>query len=60
MDDCPPGVPAGRLSSGARLEDVELALDASRDVAVPMPTAGAIRDQFLSPIADGLEDADWS
>ena len=42
------------------LKDVDLALDASRDAAVPMPIAGVMRDQFLSAMADGLEDADWS
>ena len=51
--------PAGfRLALG--LKDVDLALDASRDAAVPMPMAVVMRDQFLSAIADGLEDADWS
>jgi hypothetical protein len=25
-----------------------------------MPIAGVMRDRFLSAIADGLEDADWS
>jgi 3-hydroxyisobutyrate dehydrogenase-like beta-hydroxyacid dehydrogenase len=51
--------PAGfRLALG--LKDVGLALDASRDAAVPMPMAGVMRDQFLSAVAHGLEDADWS
>jgi 3-hydroxyisobutyrate dehydrogenase-like beta-hydroxyacid dehydrogenase len=49
---------AFRLALG--LKDVEFALEASRDSAVPMPIAGMTRDQFLSAIADGLEDADWS
>ncbi len=51
----PPGF---RVALG--LKDVELALDASRDAAVPMPMAGLLRDQFLSAIAHGLADADWS
>jgi 3-hydroxyisobutyrate dehydrogenase-like beta-hydroxyacid dehydrogenase len=51
--------PAGfRLALG--LKDVGLTLDASRDLTVPMPMAGVLRDQFLSGIAGGLEDADWS
>jgi len=51
--------PAGfRLALG--LKDVGLALDASRDAAVPMPMAGVMRDQFLSAVAHGLEDVDWS
>ena len=51
--------PAGfRVALG--LKDVELALDASHDAAVPMPMAGVLRDQFLSAIAHGLADADWS
>jgi 3-hydroxyisobutyrate dehydrogenase-like beta-hydroxyacid dehydrogenase len=51
--------PAGfRVALG--LKDVSLALDASHDAAVPMPIAGVLRDQFLSAIAHGLEDADWS
>ena len=51
--------PAGfRLALG--LKDVVLALDASRETAVPMPMAGVMRDQFLSAVAHGLEDVDWS
>jgi 3-hydroxyisobutyrate dehydrogenase-like beta-hydroxyacid dehydrogenase len=51
--------PAGfRVELG--LKDVDLALDASRDATVPMPIAGVMRDQFLSAIADGLKDKDWS
>ena len=44
--------PAGfRLALG--LEDVDLAIDASRDGAVLMPIAGVMCDQFLSAFVEG-------
>jgi len=51
--------PAGfRLKLG--LKDAGLALAAAQDAAVPMPLASLVRDHYLSAIARGLEDADWS
>jgi 3-hydroxyisobutyrate dehydrogenase-like beta-hydroxyacid dehydrogenase len=51
--------PAGfRLTLG--LKDIGLALGAADDVAAPMPLASLIRDQYLSAIAHGRADADWS
>jgi 3-hydroxyisobutyrate dehydrogenase-like beta-hydroxyacid dehydrogenase len=51
--------PAGfRLALG--LKDIGLALGAAEDAAVPMPLASLIRDQYLSAIAHGRADADWS
>lgn len=51
--------PAGfRLKLG--LKDVNLALEAGQDAAVPMPVASLIRDHYLSAVAHGREDADWS
>ncbi|HVP46328.1 MAG TPA: NAD(P)-dependent oxidoreductase [Bryobacteraceae bacterium] len=51
--------PAGfRLTLG--LKDIGLALDAGQDFAVPMPLASLIRDQYLTAIAHGRADADWS
>jgi len=51
--------PAGfRLSLG--LKDAGLALDAGQSLAVPLPLASLIRDHFLSAIANGRADADWS
>jgi len=51
--------PAGfRLTLG--LKDVGLALAAAQDAAVPMPLASLIRDHYLSAIAHGRGDADWS
>ena len=51
--------PAGfRLKLG--LKDISLALEAAQDAAVPMPLASLIRDHYLSAIAHGREDADWS
>lgn len=41
-------------------KDVRLALEAARDLAVPMPFASVLRDQFLSAIAAGQQDLDWS
>lgn len=51
--------PAGfRLALG--LKDAGLALDAGQGAAVPMPLASLIRDHFLSAIAHGDADLDWS
>jgi len=51
--------PAGfRLRLG--LKDVRLALAAAEAVACPMPVASVMRDHYLSGIARGMEDKDWS
>jgi 3-hydroxyisobutyrate dehydrogenase-like beta-hydroxyacid dehydrogenase len=51
--------PAGfRLALG--LKDVGLALEAGQDTAVPLPLGSLIRDHYLSAVAQGLRDADWS
>ncbi len=51
----PPGF---RLILG--LKDVNLALEAGQDAAVPLPLGNVIRDHLLSAIAHGRENADWS
>jgi 3-hydroxyisobutyrate dehydrogenase-like beta-hydroxyacid dehydrogenase len=51
--------PAGfRLPLG--LKDIELALETSRAVNAPMPTASLLRDRFVSAIAKGRAELDWS
>ena len=51
--------PAGfRLRWG--LKDVSLALAAAEDAGVPMPLASLMRDQYLSAMARGMGDLDWS
>lgn len=51
--------PAGfRLKLG--LKDINLALAAAQDAAVPMPLASLIHDHYLGAIARGAEDADWA
>ncbi len=51
--------PAGfRLPLG--LKDVRLMLEAAEGLAVPMPFADIVRDRFLSAIANGYGDLDWS
>lgn len=47
-----------RLALG--LKDVRLALEASENVAVPMPVASVLRDRFLTGVANGMSDTDWS
>jgi 3-hydroxyisobutyrate dehydrogenase-like beta-hydroxyacid dehydrogenase len=42
------------------LKDIGLALDAARELHAPMPVASVIRDRFLSAMAAGQEDSDWS
>jgi 3-hydroxyisobutyrate dehydrogenase-like beta-hydroxyacid dehydrogenase len=51
--------PAGfKLRLGAK--DNRLVLAAAEEVAVPMPTASLVRDQFVAATAQGYADADWS
>jgi 3-hydroxyisobutyrate dehydrogenase-like beta-hydroxyacid dehydrogenase len=42
------------------LKDLRLALEAAEDCASPMPIASLIRDRFLSAIAHGQAESDWS
>lgn len=42
------------------LKDVELALQAGSDTAVPMPAAELIREQHVAAIAAGYGDKDWA
>ena len=51
--------PAGfKLSLG--LKDLRLALAAAESLGVPMPQASLVRDQFLTAVAKGKGDFDWS
>jgi 3-hydroxyisobutyrate dehydrogenase-like beta-hydroxyacid dehydrogenase len=51
--------PAGfKLPLG--LKDNRLVLAAAEEMAVPMPMASLIRDRFITAIAQGLSEADWS
>jgi 3-hydroxyisobutyrate dehydrogenase-like beta-hydroxyacid dehydrogenase len=51
--------PAGfKLPLG--LKDVHLMLQAAENLSVPMPFASVVRDRFLSAIANGYADLDWS
>jgi 3-hydroxyisobutyrate dehydrogenase-like beta-hydroxyacid dehydrogenase len=40
-------------------KDVQLILQNSSDVHVPLPYANTIRDKFLAAIANDLEKKDW-
>jgi 3-hydroxyisobutyrate dehydrogenase-like beta-hydroxyacid dehydrogenase len=40
-------------------KDVQLILQNSSDVRVPLPYASTIRDKFLAAIANDLEKKDW-
>lgn len=42
------------------LKDVRQAIEAAQDLGVPMPIASVIRDHFVSAIANGQEELDWS
>lgn len=42
------------------LKDVRLALETAQECAAPMPFASVLRDHFLSAIALGYADSDWS
>jgi len=51
--------PAGfRLPLG--LKDLRLLLAAAEDIDAPMPTASLIHEQFLTALARGYQDLDWS
>ena len=42
------------------LKDARLVLEAAEELAAPMPLASLIRDHFLSAMAHGQADLDWS
>lgn len=42
------------------LKDIELALAAGKDLAVPLPVISVIRDHLIAAIAAGDGDLDWS
>jgi 3-hydroxyisobutyrate dehydrogenase-like beta-hydroxyacid dehydrogenase len=42
------------------LKDVRLMLQAAENLSAPMPFANVVRDRFLSGIANGYGDLDWS
>ncbi|RKH36826.1 NAD(P)-dependent oxidoreductase [Corallococcus sicarius] len=42
------------------LKDVTLALEAGRHAEVPLPLASLLRDHFLTGVAQGRGDEDWS
>ncbi len=42
------------------LKDAGLVLAAAGSAAVPMPIASLVRDRFLTGVARGMQDADWS
>ncbi len=51
--------PAGfKLKLG--MKDVKLAIAAAEELTVPMPLASLVRDQFLSGVARGYGEIDWS
>lgn len=41
-------------------KDVRLMLEAAQDLTVPMPIGSVVRDQYLSALAHGQENLDWS
>ena len=51
--------PAGfRVQLG--FKDIRLAQNAAEAASVPMPFAGVLRDKFISAVAHGMNDWDWS
>jgi 3-hydroxyisobutyrate dehydrogenase-like beta-hydroxyacid dehydrogenase len=42
------------------LKDIRLALEAAEKLSAPMPFGNIVRDRFLSAIANGYGDLDWS
>ncbi len=44
----------------AGFKDVELMLLASTEVQAPLPMASLVREKFLTALASGMQDLDWS
>ena len=42
------------------LKDINLVLDNAAEVQAPMPVASLLRDRFVSALAKGREDLDWT
>ncbi|HET6390623.1 NAD(P)-dependent oxidoreductase [Hyphomicrobium sp.] len=51
--------PAG-FAAPLGLKDIGLALEAGHDLRVPLPLASLLRDRFLTLLANGGENQDWS
>jgi 3-hydroxyisobutyrate dehydrogenase-like beta-hydroxyacid dehydrogenase len=51
--------PAG-FAAPLGLKDIELALAAGHDLRVPLPIASLLRDRFLTLLANGGDNLDWS
>lgn len=51
--------PAGFAASLGQ-KDIRLVLAAAEELQVPMPVAGLVRDRFLTLLARGGADLDWS
>lgn len=51
--------PAG-FAAPLGLKDVRLTLAAGEELRVPLPIASLLRDRFLTLLADGGDDLDWS
>jgi 3-hydroxyisobutyrate dehydrogenase-like beta-hydroxyacid dehydrogenase len=51
--------PAG-FAAPLGLKDVKLALSAGEELQVPLPVASLLRDRFLTLLATGGEELDWS
>lgn len=51
--------PAG-FAAPLGLKDIRLALAAGEELRVPLPIASLLRDRFLTLLAHGGEDLDWS
>jgi len=51
--------PAG-FAAPLGLKDIKLALAAADELRVPLPIASLLRDRFLTLLAQGTDDLDWS
>lgn len=51
--------PAG-FAATLGMKDVRLVLEAGEELKVPLPVASLVRDRFLTLIANGGENLDWS
>lgn len=51
--------PAG-FSVKLGMKDVRLALDAARELSVPLPLASLVHDHFIEATVAGFGDKDWA
>jgi 3-hydroxyisobutyrate dehydrogenase-like beta-hydroxyacid dehydrogenase len=58
--DCGQKIFAGGFAAPLGQKDIRLTLAAAEELCVPLPLASLLRDRFLTLMAHGGEELDWS